>query len=164
MSGYEPRDPFSIEAAPIEQLVERKQAPHLALLGGLFADDASEPVRRVCDATLTRLREAGAQVVTLPPPASFAELIWHHRRIMAVEAAAAHRPNFPEHRAEYGRQIAAILDEGAAVSAVDYAESLAHREQCRRDVEELLSQYDALVTPAATTTAPRSGHHGRRPL
>ena len=53
--------------------------------------------------------------------------------------------------------IAALLDEGLGVSAVDYAAALAHQRRFRRRIDALLAQYndvDALIMPSTDTTAP----------
>ena len=87
--------------------------PRVALLTGFFAEAASPDVRHVVARAVDLLRAAGATIVEIPPPPSFSHVIANHRRIMAVEAATYHRENFPSRRAEYGRQIAALMDEGA---------------------------------------------------
>jgi len=156
LAGYDAGDPASADRPAADYTAEpaREEAPSLALLTGFFADAASVDVRQSVSAAVARLRAAGARVVEVAPPVSFAEVIANHRRIMAVEAAAYHRGNYPARRSEYGRQLAALLDEALATSALDYAEALAHRERFTRDIEAVVAGYDALVTPATTTTAP----------
>jgi Asp-tRNA(Asn)/Glu-tRNA(Gln) amidotransferase A subunit family amidase len=156
IAGYDANDPASIEF-PVEDYAAqpaRQSPPRLALLTGFFADAASTDVRESVAAALATLRATGAEIAEIQPPASFADVIVNHRRIMAVEAATYHRANFPARRAEYGRQVAALMDEALATSAIDYAEALAHRERFTREIELLVPHYDALVTPATTTTAP----------
>jgi len=156
LAGYDPTDPHSVDVPTADYVAEpaRETPPRVAVLNGFFVEAASAEVRGAVLAALTKLRAAGAAMIDVLPPESFAVVIAHHRRIMAVEAAAYHRDNFPERRSEYGPQIAALLDEGLSVSASDYAAALEHRERFTRDVETLLAGYDTLLTPAATTTAP----------
>jgi Asp-tRNA(Asn)/Glu-tRNA(Gln) amidotransferase A subunit family amidase len=156
IAGYDANDPASVAVPSDDYSAEpaRRSPPRLALLTGFFADAASPGVRQSVDAIVAKLRSAGASIAEIPPPASFADVIVNHRRIMAVEAATYHRSNFPARRAEYGRQIAALMDEALVTPAIDYAEALAHRERFKRDIEALVAGYDGLLTPATTTTAP----------
>ncbi len=124
------------------------------MLIGFFTEAATPDVRACVEAALAKLAAAGATVDAIAPPASFADVIANHRRIMAIDAAAHHRHNFPERRGEYGPCIAALMDEGLAATVVEYAEALAHQKRFARDLELKLAGYDALVTPATTTTAP----------
>jgi Asp-tRNA(Asn)/Glu-tRNA(Gln) amidotransferase A subunit family amidase len=155
IAGYDPQDPISIDVPAANYTAEpvRETPPRLAVLTGFFREAASPDVRDSIEAALAALASAGATVERVAPPASFAEVILNHRRIMAIDAAMHHRNNFPERRAEYGPCIAGLMDEGLATSLVDYAAALAHQRRFARDLELLLAGYDALVTPAATTTA-----------
>lgn len=135
----------------------RSQPPRLGLLEAFFIEQAAEPVRRTIRSALARLRRCGAVVEPIDGGIDFAEIRPLHRRIMAVEAAAYHRRQFAEHRRSYGPLITELLDEGLGISAVDYAEALAHQRRFRRRVDALLGQYsnvDALVMPSTDTTAP----------
>ena len=77
-----------------------------------------------------------------------------HRRIMAVEAAAYHRERFADYRDQYGPMIASLLDEGLAVTAVDYVAARAWHREFRRQAARLLDGFDALIMPSTHATAP----------
>ncbi len=79
-----------------------------------------------------------------------------HRRIMAVEAAGVHRALFLARREGFGPKLAALVDEGLAVSEADYAAALAQQQAFRRGIGGWLAQADAMVMPATDTTAPAS--------
>jgi Asp-tRNA(Asn)/Glu-tRNA(Gln) amidotransferase A subunit family amidase len=132
--------------------------PRLGLLEEFFMQEADGPVREVVRSALARLRQGGAMVEPVDCRVDFAEVAPLHRRIMAVEAAAYHREPFAAHRLSYGPLITALLDEGLATSAVDYAAALAHQRRFRRHIDAVLAQYnnnvDALVMPSTDTTAP----------
>jgi aspartyl-tRNA(Asn)/glutamyl-tRNA(Gln) amidotransferase subunit A len=156
IAGYDPQDPISIDipAPPYTAESARETPPRLGLLTGFFAEAAAPDVQASVDEALAKLAAAGATVDRVLPPPSFADVIVNHRRIMAIDAATHHRNNFPERRAEYGPCIAALMDEGLAATVVEYAEALEHQKRFARDLELKLAGYDALVTPATTTTAP----------
>jgi aspartyl-tRNA(Asn)/glutamyl-tRNA(Gln) amidotransferase subunit A len=156
IAGFDSSDPMCALAPVADFAAEQPRAapPRLGVLGGFFVEAASTDVLATTATALAALGAAGASIEEVPPPTSFADVIANHRRIMAVEAAAFHRDNFPQRRADYGRCVAQLLDEGLASTALDYAEALAHRRRFARDLSALLAHYDALVTPAATTAAP----------
>ncbi|MCA9103419.1 MAG: amidase [Planctomycetales bacterium] len=164
IAGFDVDDPWSVDV-PTDRYVPSAHTaetapPRLGVIEGFFRDAADEAVRAVTDLAVERLREAGAHVDIVALPERFADVIAMHRRIMAAEAAACHRKSFPDRRDEYGEKVASLLDEGWATSSTDYAEALAHRQGLRRDLDRLSWPYDALVTPATTTTAPSTATTG----
>ena len=156
IAGYDANDPISVDVPASNYAAEpaRDTPPRLAVLGGFFAAAAAPDVRQSVDAALARLAAGGATVERIMPPASFADVIANHRSIMAIDAAKHHRENFPARRAEYGPCIAALMDEGLATKLVDYAAALEHQMLFSRELARQLEGFDALVTPATTTTAP----------
>jgi Asp-tRNA(Asn)/Glu-tRNA(Gln) amidotransferase A subunit family amidase len=156
IAGFDASDPCCVDIPTADYTAEpaREAPPRLGLLTGFFAEAASADVRQEMNNAVSKLRSAGAVIDEVPPPASFADVIVNHRRIMAVEAATYHRANFPARRTEYGPQLGSLLDEGRAATALDYAAALAHRVHFTRDMDALVMKYDTLLTPAATTTAP----------
>ncbi|MBI1899800.1 MAG: amidase [Planctomycetia bacterium] len=134
--------------------LDRQSPPALGTMEGFFFEEAHRSVLDVVRAALARLAGAGATLVPTPLPPSFAGLHEHHRRIMAVDAAAYHRPSFPARRDAYGPQFRKLLDEGNAACALDYAASLQHQQLFTRQMELTSQTVAALVTPATITTAP----------
>jgi aspartyl-tRNA(Asn)/glutamyl-tRNA(Gln) amidotransferase subunit A len=128
--------------------------PKLGLVSQFFMDRADATVREATEAALGRLSEAGAEIERVRFRDGFLQVRAMHRRLMAVEAAAYHRVQFAKDRARYGPRIRELLDEGLAVSGVDYAEALAWQRNFARRVELLLDGVDALVMPATDTPAP----------
>ncbi len=158
LAEFDPNDPCSI-ARPKEDRVDRgprTSPPRLGIVGEYFADHATPTVRDAAAAAIDRLRAAGADVVEVRLPPSFAGVHASHRRIMAVEAAAYHRETFAARRAEYGPRITELLDEGLAATTADYCRALEHQFRFRRDMERLIesSGVDALAMPAVANTAP----------
>ena len=100
------------------------------------------------------LRSGGAAVQPAALESDIADVLARHRRVMAVEAAEYHRPWFPERRAEYGRWIAALLDEGWNTTAIDYAAALRQQTEFQIEVLLALADADALILPSTVTPAP----------
>jgi aspartyl-tRNA(Asn)/glutamyl-tRNA(Gln) amidotransferase subunit A len=123
------------------------------LLEEYFFEMASESVRQVTRDAVDRLRSAGMETQVVALPASFADAHRYQRLVMAVDAAAYHRDDFPSRREQYAPNIALVLDEGRAATAVEYSAALAHQFRFRREMSEALEGFDALLTPATNTTA-----------
>ena len=70
--------------------------------------------------------------------------------------AVIDRAQYLAHRQQYGASISALIEEGFAVTAVDYAAALKHQSGFRAAATELLNDFNALLTPATVTPAPAS--------
>ena len=128
--------------------------PRLGLLDTTILAEANETVRQATQLALQKLKQAGAEIHSVSLPPIFADVLKMHRRIMAAEAAAYHRERFASHRDQYGPMIASLLDEGLAITAVDYLAAKAWHREFRRQAAALLDGLDALVMPSTHTTAP----------
>ncbi len=128
--------------------------PRLGVLDTIVLAEADEVVRRVTQSALEKLTHAGAKIHALAAPEMFGDVLTMHRRIMAVEAAAYHRERFATCRGQYGPRIASLLEEGLAITAVDYVAAKAWHREFRRQTAELLADCDALLMPSTHTTAP----------
>jgi aspartyl-tRNA(Asn)/glutamyl-tRNA(Gln) amidotransferase subunit A len=154
MLALQADDPLTRAPIPTAESLTNPEPPRLARLTGWLDSDADPDVRQVTAQALDTLRAAGAVIQDVSLPSSFAHVHRRHRVIMAVEAAAVHRDNYPAHRNTFGPQISSLLDEGRRASPLDYAHALMARETFRRDVLSLLEGFDALVMPSTTSTAP----------
>lgn len=135
---------------------ELEEGPRIGLIESYFLEQADAEVTAAVRAAVATLREAGATIESVRLPDSFSELHAMHRIIMAVDAARHHKPWFPTRRDAYGPNIAALLDEGLSTSKEQYRAALAHQQQFKQDIGELLRPFDALLTPATVTPAPAS--------
>jgi aspartyl-tRNA(Asn)/glutamyl-tRNA(Gln) amidotransferase subunit A len=156
IAGYDPADPVCVDVPGNEPLSALRpiDPPRLGVLEEFFMEVASEAVVTGVRQAMAILRTAGAATASATLPASFAQVHRHHRRVMAVDAANEHRALFPSLRSEFGPNIAGLLDEGLAASAIDYSASLAHQQRFRREMTAALASFDALMTPATVDTAP----------
>ena len=140
--------------ADLSAAEELPAPPRLGLVESFFMEEADQTVRRVMQAALDRLREAAAPIKPVRLPCDFRKIRSMHRTIMSAEAAAYHRESFAANRQSYGPLITGLLDEGLALSAVDYAAALAQQRTLRRQVGSMFDGVDALVMPSTDTTAP----------
>lgn len=136
---------------------ETDQLPHPPRLGRVrnFSEDRADPaMREAMERTLEALMTAGSPVYDLGEEFDFAELLIHHRRIMAVEGAEFHRSAFAERPDDYRPRFTELIEEGLAVSAVDYVTSKNHQARLSEELHLAACRFDALVTPAAPGPAP----------
>jgi Asp-tRNA(Asn)/Glu-tRNA(Gln) amidotransferase A subunit family amidase len=143
------------DSQPIADWTSRLGPPRLVKLEGYFWNEAAPDVRASVDAALATLARAGAEIA----PYDWSEITQvhsMHRRIMAVEAAEFHRSNFAKGPASYKPKNREIIEEGLAISAVDYAAALAAQRDLKFRLRETLPRLgaDAFVLPATSTTAP----------
>ena len=120
-----------------------------------FSEDRMDPaMREAIEKTLETLMTAGCPVYDLGDEIDFAELLVHHRRIMAVEGAEFHREAFAERPDDYGPRFTELVEEGLATSAVDYVASKKHQARLSDQLHQGACKFDALVTPSAAGPAP----------
>lgn len=100
----------------------------LGRLRQFFEDRVDPQLNDALDATFNRFASAGATIIDVDVPREFSEVLVHHRRIMATEAATWHRERFREHRDDYGPRVASLIEEGLRTNFDDYSASKAHQQ------------------------------------
>jgi aspartyl-tRNA(Asn)/glutamyl-tRNA(Gln) amidotransferase subunit A len=134
--------------------------PRLGRLGGIFDMLAGEEVRSSFTIALDRLSRAGAVVLSVPLPPSFAEVIARHRTIMAVEAAAWHESLLASHPNGYRPKIRSLMEEGFRTLAPEYVHCCEHQARLSREMLACFDHADVLVTPATPAPAPDTSTTG----
>ncbi len=155
IAGADPRDPTTL----------REPVPdYLALMSGGVAglsiglddaycrDHADPEVAEAVLASVDIFQGLGATVrkIQLPP---MDDLLRGFVSLVAVEAAVAHEPYYPERANEYG-SLQSLLDDGLAVKATDYARVQAAGRTLSAQLSEVLSGVDALLCPSWPEPAP----------
>lgn len=149
---YDSYPTFSLQTA----IAEPEHPPTLGRLGGLFAERVEPVMQGAFSTAISKLRAAGAEVVSLDPPAAFAEVLQRHQIVMAVEAAKFHESRFRRHPDDYPPRITGLIQEGLQTSATEYVRCLHHKDQLTDAlVEQLeLSEAHIFLTPATLGPAP----------
>ena len=132
----------------------KHQPPRLHVIEQFFLEQAVEAVRRVTDAAFEKLGRAGVESSRLGLPRSFAPVHLMHHFIMAVDAADNHCESFSHQPTAYRPKVAALIGEGLATMALDYARALRHQAIFRRELDAVLGTDGIAVTPATPTAAP----------
>ena len=158
IAGHDSKDYHSLDR-PVPaclRYLDRQQVPRLGLVRQYFFDQADEEMQRHTDMVVQHLCQAGAKVEEVVPPSSFATIRETSYTIMAVEASTFHQEAFAKHKNQYRPGIRKLIEDGLSTPASEYVRALEARLQQRAEIEPLLHQVDALVTPGASGAAPPS--------
>jgi aspartyl-tRNA(Asn)/glutamyl-tRNA(Gln) amidotransferase subunit A len=139
--------------AAAEVAADPKDAPTLALAPELLEraePDTAAHVRAVAAA----FARAGARIVEVALPPSFAGLHDAGLIVLQAETAAYHAADFAAHAAEFGPGIRAAIEAGLARPAVEYVHANRARLAFRDAVGPLLERHHALLSPTAPGPAP----------
>jgi amidase len=156
MAGWDAKDPTSLRE-PVPNYVAAC-TPDLAGLRigvdrayvetGVTAD-----VVATVRAALESFRSLGVAVreVQLPP---YANLVRGWAVTCGVETALAHARFFPARRADYGPELAGLIETGRGAAATAYATLEREREAFRAGLDRLFDDVDAIIAPCMVSAAP----------
>jgi aspartyl-tRNA(Asn)/glutamyl-tRNA(Gln) amidotransferase subunit A len=128
-------------------------APTIAVVPELLSRAEPETAAHL-RATAEAFARAGARIVEVALPSSFARLHDVGLIVLQAEAAAYHAADFTKHADEFGPGIRAAIDAGLRRSAVEYVQANRARLEFRDAVMPLLEGHDALLSPTAPGPAP----------
>jgi Asp-tRNA(Asn)/Glu-tRNA(Gln) amidotransferase A subunit family amidase len=129
--------------------------PRLGHLRGFFEGEASPEVVEHILSIKERLKEAGAIVVDMELPESYARGDVAYRTIHHTELACYHRSLFVSHGDQYPPKIKGRIEEGLTIPGYQYVEALHHRLVFQKEMNERLESFDAAFMPTVPSTAPR---------
>jgi Asp-tRNA(Asn)/Glu-tRNA(Gln) amidotransferase A subunit family amidase len=107
------------------------------------------------EAFLKLAKDLGGQCEELPLPPEFDHAVSLHRTVMMAEIALNFGHYYERGRERLSPAAQKAVEEGRAISAVDYMSALRSREALYERLAELLAPYDAIITPPAAGPAPR---------
>lgn len=133
----------------------RTEPPKIGVLRGYFKEKATQLVWEGYEKAITKLWEEGADIIDVELPESFKHVQDSHRVIMSVETACVHEDLFREKRDDYGEYIQGYISSGLLVPATAYLRAQRVREMVINDILKLMDDYDCLICPSTTDTAPK---------
>ena len=151
-----PRPFARMPEPPLE--TRRREAgspPRLGTIREFFEAETSPEVLENLAAVRERFRNAGARIVELTLPPSFAHVGACWSVIKQAELYAYHRDLFEAHRDEYPPKLKVRLEKGNAILGSEYVEHQRHRITFQREMSARMADVDAVIMPIASTTAPR---------
>ena len=158
VAGYDPRDVASAELPPsraADAAMAPVAAPCIGPVEEFFSENASAEVRAHTASIADQLRSAGAEVEPFTLPGSFSGIYGAQLAIDYSECAMVHRETFLDRPDDYAPNVRSRLECGALIPAAAYVQAQRLRGRFRRDMEAALRRYDAVLTPATPTPAPR---------
>ena len=156
LAGPDPADPHvsAVPPGPYLAVLAAPAPPRIGVLGALIAQATPEMAKHL-DAILRELEGAGARLVDVDLPDSFATLRSAGETVLAVEAAHAHSPLYASHAADYPPRIKELIERGRAVTAPDYLAAQSARRRAGDELDAVASSHDALLAPTIGAPAPR---------
>jgi Asp-tRNA(Asn)/Glu-tRNA(Gln) amidotransferase A subunit family amidase len=141
-----------IADAPLAVPVLPLRGLRLAIPQTLVLDDMDSHVAATFAATLSRLSEAGAQIidVAMHPLADYRALAV----FSGAEAYAWHRQLLASREVEYDSRVSRRIKLGAAMSAADYLDLHAARRRWIKKMQPLFAPFDAILMPTVPVVAP----------
>jgi len=156
LAGYDPGDPFSIDAPARdyrEALAEDIDGLRIGVPRNFFFEDVDEDIVLLVEAAGDVLASAGANLVEVDLRGAD-DAVEAMTTMIRAEALAIHRQRLAEDPDAFGGDVRRRLLLGEAVSGADYGEARQRARVWRRRVEGALEQCDVLLTPSTGTTAP----------
>ena len=149
IAGVDQRDATALPA-PVPNYLDVQRADLRGLRIGVDPAwngyDVDDAVTAVLSKVSDVLQGLGAELVELRVP-DVRQTVADWTPACAIEAAVAHKATYPSRRAEYGAVLAALLDRGHQLNALDYQEILVRRMIVKGQFERLLQTVDLLLTP-----------------
>jgi aspartyl-tRNA(Asn)/glutamyl-tRNA(Gln) amidotransferase subunit A len=156
MAGPDPEDPTA-SPAPVGDYMAATTASIKGLKIGVptsfYVDELDADVARALDETIAVLKREGAEIVKVELPDQ-RQLSAACQIVLATEAAAYHKRWLIERPQDYGPQVLMRLQNGLAIPAVLYLESMRWRGPALAAHIAATSEVDAVLAPVAPVAAP----------
>lgn len=158
MAGYDPFDPHSADvpvpdySADLEGGVSRLR---IGIPRDHFFEGCEPEVANAVGQAAKLFEQLGARVSEVRVPEA-ARTASQNGLILVSDAAAYHRERLETAPGDFGPDVRGLLQAGAGLPAVAYAEASHIRREFRRWLHrELFTEVDVLLHPTTTTAAPR---------
>jgi aspartyl-tRNA(Asn)/glutamyl-tRNA(Gln) amidotransferase subunit A len=159
MSGYDPRDPGSLNRPRTDtagSLRESCEGLTIGVVEHFYFNDVDDEIAETVRDAIDLLRQRGAKVRTISIPglkdAEYALTI-----IDTCETSTVHRANLRDRAEDYSDDVRMLLECGELPSAVDYLEAQQIRRHMRAEVQEAFDDVDVLAGPTLPIRTPTIG-------
>src|SRR5712671_1406204 len=156
MAGADPEDPTAVTGAVPDYMAATGGSLKGLTVGvpsAFYVDDLDTDTARIFDETVATLKREGAQIVQVELPEQ-RQLIAACQFVLAVEAAAFHKRWMIERPQDYGAQVLMRLQNGLAIPAVSYLETMRWRGPALAAYLAAVEGTDAVIAPVAPMPAP----------
>ncbi len=160
IAGYDALDPNSVDA-PVPNFLDTMDGGAAGLRVGVVRGDYRLPMddelEAAVEAAFAQLGSLGATLVDPLELPVLREALPYNFVIISSEAAAYHREWLDERPGDYGEDVFGRLSGGRNNTATDYIAAREAQSRIRGQLEEAMSNYDALALPMLPLTAPPIG-------
>ena len=145
----------AILAAPPRAIDRGVSPPRIGLCRTPAWDRADAATQSLIEASAARLAAAGARVSEVSFAPAFANILDHHRRIFAFEAARNYAYEYDFHHEQVSQVLRdTLLTPGRELPLAAYVEALETAEAFRAHLDDIFAGVDVLLTPGAAGEAP----------
>lgn len=156
LAAHDPNDPVSYPRATPRLTVQAAETPPVAPLFAVVRtaawDEHATPVLKEAFEELVEALGDRAETIDM---VSSATAIDAQKVVQMAENAHYYGPLLKEGKGAITDALRERLEAGLKITARDYLDALAKREQVYRTVAELTTNYTAILTPSATGPAPK---------
>jgi len=159
LAGPDPADPTT-RPQPVpdymRSLRSLRRPPRIGIVREFYQEKSEEPVWKHTEKILNKLKRAGGKMREVKMPSSFAAVQDAHRIIMWVEAAAYHEKLFEKNREQYSPKMREMVEIGLLIPSGDYLRAQKIKRLFRREMDQIMQEYDCLLSPATSSAAPKT--------
>jgi Asp-tRNA(Asn)/Glu-tRNA(Gln) amidotransferase A subunit family amidase len=131
-----------------------KKPIRMGVLRGLFESKASPETRDLHESFLKKLDSQTFALEEARMPAIFEIQSSILMTIFRAEVAAIHAAFYRDHSTSYSDKLRALVETGMLLEARSYLLAMRLRKVYQRELARLFQEFDVLITPGATGTAP----------
>ena len=156
LAGPDVNDPTTYPDAPpdyLETLGDGVRGLRIGVDWGYATDGVDPQVAAAHEAAARQFEDLHAVLREVRFP-FYQKLVSQWIAMCSVETAAAHRATYPARSAEYGPDLAALIDQGHATSGVEIADILMERLAFSRQLVALFERVDVLLIPTMPVPTP----------
>ena len=145
----------ALVAGPPHRVDRAAAAPRIGLCRTPAWEGADPATQALIERSAARLEAAGARVSELSFAPPFADILQHHRRIFAFEAARNYAYEYEQHHDQVSQVLRdTLLTPGREMPLADYIEAIETAEAFRCHLDDIFRDVDVLLTPSAAGEAP----------
>jgi Asp-tRNA(Asn)/Glu-tRNA(Gln) amidotransferase A subunit family amidase len=145
----------ALVAGPLRAIDRAVSAPRIGLYRTPAWDKAEPATQALVERCASRLAASGARVTEVNFAPQFANILEHHRRIFAFEAARNYAYEYEQHNDLVSQVLRdTLLTPGRELPLAAYVEAIETAEAFRAHIDDIFTDVDVLLTPSAAGEAP----------
>jgi Asp-tRNA(Asn)/Glu-tRNA(Gln) amidotransferase A subunit family amidase len=145
----------ALVAGPLRAIDRSVSAPRIGLCRTPAWDKAEPATQALVERCASRLAASGARVTEVNFAPQFANILEHHRRIFAFEAARNYAYEYEQHNDLVSQVLRdTLLTPGRELPLAAYVEAIETAEAFRAHMDDIFTDVDVLLTPSAAGEAP----------